>query len=313
MRRDLDLKLLRTFLTIGDCGGFTRAAERLHLTQSAVSNQLKRLEEHVGATLIARGGKVEALTEEGRVLQAYARRIIKINDEALAQLLPMSVSGLVRIGVVEEFATPRFAAVLNAFNARHSAVKIELTVGLTRHLRIALERDELDLVVGKRPIGADGKGLPLYREKLVWVAHRDFRLASDEAVPLILSPAPCFHRAAVLDALEKAHHPWRIVCHAPTLTSVRTAVTACLGVSALDESAVTSQMRALGPKDGLPALPDNEVALYSASKPSTASALICELIRNRIVSTDAGGRDVARAPTGSRAPERSALGVEEMT
>ena len=281
MGRDLELKLLRAFLTIIDTGGFTRAAERLHITQSAVSNQLKRLENHVGVTLVTRGTNVVTLTEEGRVLQAYARRIVKSNDAALAQLQPMSVSGLVRIAVVEEFATTRLSQILNAFNARHSAVKIDLSVGLTRHMCDALERDEFDLVIGKRPHRADGSGIPLYRERLVWVAHRDLNLAPDEAVPLILSPAPCFHRAAVLDALERVQQPWRIVCHAPTLTSVRTAVAARLGVSALDESAVSDPLRMLQ-TPGLPALPDNEMVLFRTGKPNAAAALICELVRSSV-------------------------------
>ena len=281
MRRDLDIRLLRAFLAIADYESFTRAGERLHLTQSAVSNQLKRLEQQLGTRLIERNGKVSTLTEEGRMLQAYARRILKVNDEAVDAILPTGVEGLVRVGVVEEVAGERLAAILTEFNERHRAVKLELSVGLTRHLVAALEKQDLDIVVGKRPAGSATDGIRLCFDRLVWVAHRDFRWMPGQTVPLVLSPAPCIHRRAILNTLERTHHPWRVACHAPTLTSVRTAVLAKLGISALDESTVTPAMRTYSAADGLASLPDNEVFMYKTTKPTHAADLLADLVAAR--------------------------------
>lgn len=281
MRRDLDIRLLRTFLVIAECGSFTRAGERLHLTQSAVSNQLKRLALQLGARLIERNGKVEMLSEEGRMLQAFARRILKTNDEAIEAMLPTQVSGLVRVGLVEEVMDDRFTDILSEFNERHLAVRLELTVGLTRHLLAELGREEIDVVVSKRPAGVESGGMALYRDRLVWVAHSEFRWVPTEPVPLVLSPAPCIHRSAILNALERTQHPWHVTCHAPTLNSVRTAVLAKLGISALDERTVTTSMRTLGPPDGLATLPDNEIVLHTSPSPSATAKLLTALIEAR--------------------------------
>lgn len=271
MYRNLDIRLLRAYIAIVETGGFTSASERLHLTQSAVSNQLKRLESQLGTQLIDRSGKADLVTEEGRLLLAFARQMLKINDEAVSSFLKPEITGVVRIGIVEEVASGIFSEALATYNRRHKHVQIELTIGLTRDLRSELERGELDLVIGKRPSGTATDGDVLYRDSLEWVVHRQLDINIGRPVPLVLSPAPCIHREAIVNALEKQQLQWRVACHAPTLTSVKAAVLARIGVSALDSRTVEPSMQILGEDRGFPRLPANEVVLYSASDLNAAA------------------------------------------
>lgn len=275
MHRNLDIRLLRAYLAIVETGGFTSASERLHLTQSAVSNQLKRLETMLGTQLVDRNGKGDLLTEEGRLLLSFARQILKVNDEAVAAFLRPEITGIVRIGIVEEVASGFFSEALARYNRRHRHVQIELTIGLTRDLRAKLERDELDLVIGKRPAHSEGVGEVLYRDNLEWVVHRQVEIHPTRPVPLVLSPAPCIHREAIVTALESRQRQWRVACHAPTLTSVKAAVMARVGISALDSRTVEPDMRILGEEHGFPRLPPNEVALYQGTDINAAATDLC--------------------------------------
>lgn len=272
MKRNLDMKLLRAFLAVVETGGFTSASERMHMTQSAVSNQLKRLETQLGVKLINRNGKGGLLTEDGRILLSFARRLMKINDEAVLIFFKSEVSGNIRIGIVEEVAYGMFSDAMARYNHRHRQVQIDLTIGLTRDLRAQLERDELDLVIGKRPAGKEDGGSVLYRDRLEWVAHKQHDLHDGRPVPLVLSPAPCIHREAIINALEQQNKRWRVACHAPTLNSVKAAVMSRIGVSALDSKTVEPTMNVLGPEHGFPRLPMNEIVLYRATDLNTAAS-----------------------------------------
>lgn len=281
MPRSFDIRVLRTFLAVIDYGGFTRAGEKVHLSQSAVSNQIKRLEAQLGFQLVDRSGQTEMLTEEGRILQSYAKKIVGANDEAFRSFSPRAVAGVVRLGVVEEFADDRLVALLAEFGRKFPKVKVDFTVDLTRNLLGQLQMDELDVAVFWRNADSDAEGVTLARERLVWAAHRDFVWREDESVRLILSPAPCIHRLLILDALERAQRTWRIVCHAPTLTSVRLAVLAGLGIAALDERSVLPTMRVLDVEDGLPLLPSTDLVLRSRPDLSAAATALLELVQDR--------------------------------
>ena len=272
MHRNLDVALLRALVTIVECGSFTRAGKRLCLTQSAVSLQVKRLEQRLGKVLFERSRRNVQLTEDGRRLLTYARRLLEINDDAIAHVLVPEVSGIVKFGVVEEFAFHDLPQVLELFARIHSGIRLELHVDLTRHLLLKLETDELNIVVGKTRRTDSHKGTVLKRERLLWVTGEGVTIDHEAPLPLIVSPAPCIHSQEMLDALDRENRAWRIVCHAPTMAGVRATVLAGLGVAALDESTVLPGMRVLTTVNGLPALPDNDIVLFTTQSELPAEA-----------------------------------------
>jgi DNA-binding transcriptional LysR family regulator len=261
--RDLDPELLRAFVAVVDGGGFTRAAARLHRTQSTVSQQLKRLEERLGTPLLQRNTRSVALTERGELLLGYARRLLALNDEALAALAETRLHGDVRLGSAQEVADGGLADLLAHFSRLHPGVRLEVRVDANLRLREAVERGELDLaVLFQEPGQGNGGSEVMERMRRVWVASPQLRIADGEPLPLVLPVGPCIFRNAVLGALDAAGRPWRIVLSTPSLAGIRAAVRAGLGVGVRTERWLEADLRILD--RGLPPLPDVELALISA-------------------------------------------------
>lgn len=265
--RDLELDLLRAFVAVVDGGGFTRAAERLHRTQSTVSQQVKRLEERLATPLLARNTRSVALTERGELLLGYARRLLAFNDEALSALAETRLQGRVRLGSAQEVADGGLADMLAHFSRLHPGVALEVRVDANLKLRDEVERGDLDLAVvfqepGEIPKGGIGCEL-VDRLRRVWVASPGLTVASDAPLPLALSNGPCIFRNSVLGALDAAGHPWRIALSTPSLAGMRAAVRAGLGVGVRTERWLEPDLHIL---DGeLPPLPDVELVLLSTS------------------------------------------------
>src|SRR5689334_6040013 len=167
----LDLELLRSFVSVVDAGGFTRAGERVHRTQSTVSQQIRRLEESIGRTLLSRDGKRVALTEEGERLLSYARRILALAQEARDVVARPSTEGVVRLGIPEDFAAYRLTELLSRFVRSRPGLRLDVRCDLSLRLRAALERGELDLALVKREAG-DGEAIAAWPERLRWVTGR---------------------------------------------------------------------------------------------------------------------------------------------
>lgn len=266
-----DLDLLRSFVSVVDAGGFTRAGERVHRTQSTVSQQIKRLEESVGRPLLCRNGKKAVLTEEGERLLSYARRILLLANEARdAMSLPAS-EGLVRLGLPEDFAARRLTGLLSDFARSRPGLRLHVQCGLSVNLRRALNRAELDLALVKREAGEPG-GLCAWPERLSWVSsslhpidfHRD-------PLPLAVFEQGCLYRNRAIHAAESAGRNWHIAYTSPNLSGIQAAVSAGLGVSILPEVAVLPDHRMLGPDDGFPPIANTEVALIIAAEASRAA------------------------------------------
>ncbi|WP_029010533.1 LysR substrate-binding domain-containing protein [Azospirillum halopraeferens] len=279
-----DLDLLRTFVTIADSGGFTRAAERLGRTQSTISLQIKRLEDGLGRRLFERTGRTLALTPEGELLLAYARRLLATAGEAMARLMEPDVGGVVRLGTPEDFATVHLPDVLWRFARAHPQVRLEVNCDFTANLLDGFSRGEYDLVLCKRePQGASG-GIGVWREPLVWAATE--RLLDEDSgngpVPLVLAPYPDIYRKRALEALEARGLPWRIVYTSPSLAGVQAAVRAGLGITILPKAMLAAGFHIVGEERGLPALADTEVALYRAAGalPKAAELLAEHIVRS---------------------------------
>jgi len=260
LKADLDPELLRAFVAVVDGGGFTRAAERLHRTQSTVSQQIKRLEQRVDAPLFARDTRNVALTERGELLLGYARRLLALNDETLEAMNETRLRGRVRLGVSQEVADGGLAEVLARFVKLYSGVTLEVRVAANQRLREGVERGVLDMAVLFQEAGMELPGGEIIdRLRRVWTAAPTLRVDEAEPVPLVLYDPPCLFRDAALQALEEAGRPWRIALTTPSLSGIRAAVRAGLGVAVRTERWLEADVRV--PYGQWPLLPDVELAL----------------------------------------------------
>jgi DNA-binding transcriptional LysR family regulator len=260
-RRNIDIDLLRSFVTIIEVKSFTRAAERLLRTQSAISLQMKRLEEQLDCRLFERGGRGVEPTEAGTLLLSYARRILAANDELVGRMAEPLVEGEVRIGAPEAFAAEHLAPVLARFARAFPKVHMVVRTGASSDLAAAQEKGELDLrvdtVVGERP----NAGEELNREALVWCvaegAEPEARPGSaDQPLRLVATTGACPMRSAAEQALSTAGRPYKLVFEGTSRGSVVSAIGAGLGVGVLPRGSIASGMHRLSDAEGLPNLPD---------------------------------------------------------
>lgn len=256
-----DITLLRAFHAVAQDSSFTKAAGRLNLTQSAVSAQIRRLEEQAGAPLLVRNTRSVALTPQGEVLLGYARAILRLNEDARQQLSGTSESVHVRIGATDDLMSTWLPGTLQQFRKAYQATTLEVRVNNAGLLLAAMDQGELDIVVCCRCHG-DQAGHVLWREPLLWACAGDGSGIEEDPLPLALFPDPCPYRDAALAALAAAGREWRIASVSPSLSGLRSAILSELGISPLNRSSVTPQMRILGPETGLPELPEVEFAIY---------------------------------------------------
>jgi DNA-binding transcriptional LysR family regulator len=269
----LDFELLRAFVAVVDCGGFHRAAERLNLTQSTISQQVKRLELETKRPLFRRTTRSVALTDDGEMLLGDARRLLQLEEAARHRLAAPRLSGTVRLGVVEEVAGGSLPSVLGRFAALHPGVKLEVQIGVSAELIEQLNRGRLDVVFAKRPLGTS-RGRLVWREPMVWAAANTFDLVLEQALPLALYRERSVSREAALAALNDSDLTWEIVYTSPSLTGVRAAALAGLAITPLPASAVIAGLRVLDAEAGLPRLPDLEFAIYEKARPEKAAAAL---------------------------------------
>ncbi|MCC8941967.1 LysR family transcriptional regulator, partial [Bradyrhizobium sp. Arg68] len=223
----LELELLRAFVAVADCGGFHRAAEQLNLTQSTISQQIKRLELETKRPLFRRTTRSVALTDEGEMLLGDARRLLQLEEAARQRLMAPRLSGSVRLGVVEEVAGGSLPSALGRFSALHRGVKLEVQIGVSAELIEQLDAGRLDLVFAKRPLGTS-KGKLVWREPLVWAAAETFDFVRGAPLPLALYRERSVSRDAALATLRDGELTWEIVYTSPSLTGVRAAAVAGL-------------------------------------------------------------------------------------
>ncbi|MBY0423791.1 MAG: LysR family transcriptional regulator, partial [Parvularculaceae bacterium] len=206
----LDPDLLRAFVAVVECGGFAKAGERLLRGQSAVSLQIKRLEERLGVRLLERTPRHVALTADGEMVLDHARRILALHDDLLARVKEPEIAGVVRLGAPEDFATSHLPGVLARFTRAYPKVALEVTCELTLEIFTRFEAGGLDLALVKREPGAARTGLKVWREPLVWVAAGRDVLDTDDALPLVAAPMPCVYRKRATDSLDRARRRWRV-------------------------------------------------------------------------------------------------------
>jgi DNA-binding transcriptional LysR family regulator len=256
--------LLRSFLAVARSGSFSQAARGLRLGQPAVSQHVRRLEQHLGRLLFVRDTHSVRMTPDGEAMVAFAESILAGSDRAERYFAGAGLRGRLRFGTSEDFVFSRLPEVLRDFRRLHPLVDLELTVGLSGWLNARLDAGEVDLVLAKRPEG-DDRGRLVWRDRLVWVAAPGTELDPRQPVPLILYPPPSITRARVLRALERAGQPWLLSCTSGSLTGLRAAALAGLGVLALARSLIPHGLAEL-PATMLPALGEVEFVLRAAGR-----------------------------------------------
>lgn len=274
---NLDIDLVRTFATVARLGSFTQAADRLGRQQSTISQQIARLETAIETRLLERSPRAVRLTTEGRLFLEYAQRMLDLNDEAVSRFGEPAMTGVVRLGTPEDFATRHLPDALARFAQAYPSVALEVTCDLTLNLLPRFQRGEFDLVLVKREPSVDAKGIRVWREPLVWVAgSRDF-LGQDGPVPLVVSPPPCVYRKRATTALDRARQPWRISYTCGALSGALAAVRAGLGIAVLPKDMVPEGLHVVDGKR-LPALKDTEIALLQAHQLSPPAKRLKEHI-----------------------------------
>jgi DNA-binding transcriptional LysR family regulator len=257
----LDNDQLRTFLAAAETGSFTKAAEDVHRTQSAVSMQIKKLEERLGCLLFTRTGRDIRLTAEGRTLVTYAQKMLALNEAALNAVSGQEMSGSVRLGVPDDYADRLLPRVLAAFSRTHPAVEVIVDCRSSYIVAGKVRDGELDLGIVTY---ADTGGTIVRREQLHWVASESMSAVAQDPVPLALGGEPCAWRLAATNALARVGREWRITYTSSSAAAINGAVAAGLAVSVLPESAIRSDVRVLTHADGFPSLPVCEIAMIRA-------------------------------------------------
>ncbi len=280
----LDLELLHTLVCVVDERSFTRAGERVHRTQSTVSQQIRKLEERLGHALLLRdrSGSRVTPTEQGELLATYARRLLALAQEA-EEALGSADSALLslRIGVPEDFDARRISSLLSGFVARQPGLRLETISGMSSELQRRLAGGELDIALVKRVPGEGGPCVAAWPETLVWAGAGQV-LPADEPIPLALFPQGCVYRQRALAGLDQARRRWRIAFGSHSLSGIQAALSSGLGISVLPTTALLPEHRLC---EGLPALPPTELALLSASaSPSAVQRqllnTLCEALRS---------------------------------
>jgi DNA-binding transcriptional LysR family regulator len=277
MAVNLPTELLRSFAAIVDSGSMLAATERVFVTQSALSLQMKRLEETVQAPLFQREGRRLALTPAGQTLLTYAREILATNDRAVVALNGDQLAGPVRVGLVQDFAETLLSGVLSRFAQLNPEAQLQVRVGGSQELLEGLESDRLDAVLCMGP--ADDVAA-IRVAPMVWLGDGD--LASHDVLPVAILERPCRFRDAALAALEAQGRRYRVVLETPSLSVLRAAVDSGLGLTC--RTRIFSGRRAEGDAAAsLPALPHVAYVRHARSRPHPTIQRLGELMRAAVI------------------------------
>jgi DNA-binding transcriptional LysR family regulator len=287
-RVTFDLDVMRSFVTGIELGSFAKAADRLARSTSAVSAQLKKLEDQAGTPLLRKSGRGMVLTEAGETLLAYARRLLELNDEAATAVRGVQLEGRVRLGMQEDFGETVLPEVLGRFKRAHPRLRIEVHIARNTMLLQSLQSGRLDLALAWETETSAPNSEHLFTLPMRWIAAAgepiEAMRAANEPVPLVVLDAPCLMRSAATNALDRAGVPWRIAFTSASLAGTWAAVKAGLGISVRTPMGLPPDLLALNAKEAnLPALPKLGLALYrSEAGVSPAVQRLEELIRQSL-------------------------------
>ena len=281
----LDTLQLKSFIAIAETGTFSRGAEVVGRTQSALSLQIKKLEEGLGCQLFDRSGRKVKLTDQGEIFLGYAKRIIQLQWEAYSRLKEPDIEGEIRLGTPEDFATHYLPEVLAFFRKHHPRIQLNVSCDLTLNLVDGFNRGEFDIILVKRDPKATRGGTKVWREPLVWAAADHWQ--PEKPLSLVLSPQPCIYRARALAALDRAKKPWHISYTSPSLAGTIAAVKAGFGITVLPQNMLPTGIHAIRGELKLPELADAEIALMKRDDLAKAGDMLAEHIVHSLESKSA--------------------------
>jgi DNA-binding transcriptional LysR family regulator len=273
----LDPELLKAFVAVARQRSFTRAATTLNRTQSAVSMQIRRLEERIGARLFHRTNGDVLLSSAGESLLGYAEQILTLGKQAVAQLRERRVEGTVRLGVMDDYGTRVLPALLADFMAEHPQVHVALETGLTATMPARLG-EAYDLVIAMHPEGHI-EGELLCRDQAVWAVGAQ-PVELQDPLPVALYPQGCLFRAWATSALDTARRRWRLAFVSPNPAAVESIAAEGLAVTVVKAGTFPNGLRALSEQDGMPPLPAAEIRLHRAPDVSAAASLLADHLRS---------------------------------
>jgi DNA-binding transcriptional LysR family regulator len=282
MYRNLDLQLIRTFCIVARHGSMTSAANILFQTQSAVSQQIKRLEEMLNCPLFLRDRRALRLTAEGERLQTHGRRLLALNDEIWNDMTQTTAAGKVRIGVPHDLAGAFIAPVLRSYGDQYPLIDIELVCATSQDLLKALASGAIDLAVVEEPVGPSA-GACLAVERLVWVGAQDGKAHLRMPLPVSIVTESCAFRPTLLAALAQHRRGWKLMFENGSLEATAATVRADLTVGAWLAGTVPSDLQVLGLSEGLPELPLFAINLHAPPHvPPLAVRTFIEYVRERL-------------------------------
>jgi DNA-binding transcriptional LysR family regulator len=287
MRRiTFDLDILRSFVTGVDLGSFAKAADRLGRSTSAVSAQLKKLEDQLGTPVLRKAGRGMATTAAGESLLGYARRLLELNDEAATAVRGVDLAGSIRLGMQEDFGEHILTEVLGRFARAHPKLRIEARVARNAELVDQVTTGRLDLALAWNAGAARPHAEAVGETAMRWIGAQDCDplslIAGPEPVPLVMFDAPCMMRTAATNALDRAGIAWRVAFTSPSLGGVWAAVAAGLGVTVRTEVGLPARLRTLD-ATALPVLPKVGLdLLFSETDPSPVIVRLRDVVREAV-------------------------------
>ena len=271
----IDSTTLKSFVTIAETGTFSEAAHVVGRTQSALSLQMKKLEESLGCSLFIRASRKVTLTPQGEIFLGYAKQMIRIQWEVFSRLSEPDIEGEISLGTPEDFATHYLPDVLAAFRQHHPNVQLNVSCDLTLNLIKGFDRGAFDIILVKRDPQSVKGGLRVWKEPLVWAAA-DHWQSSNKILSLVLSPKPCIYRARALAALERAGKTWHLTYTSPSLAGTIAAVKAGLGITVLPADMLPPGISPIRSKLKLPALAEAEIALLKRDHLNKTGEVLAE-------------------------------------
>lgn len=276
---NISTELLRTFVTVVDEGGFIRAADRLHKTQSTVSQHIRRLEQELDVDLFQTQGRKRILTGTGETMLGYARQMLSLQEDALAAITEQSAVGELRIGVSLSLTESMLPSILARFKRHNPGIRLNVQTDYSNSLCEDYDNDQYDLALILRRDRSQVKGELLGYEPLVWIGPPGYQWSKNRPLPLVLLNDPCLFREATLHALDHTDISWRTVYSTTSFTSLMAAVRAELGVTVRAQGALTEGLDNIGSRLGLPELPPVYIELRHRTQVAGASQL-AQLIRH---------------------------------
>ena len=257
-----DALTLESFIAVAETGSFTRAADRVARTQSAVSQQITKLEQLLGKPLFKRTRHL-SLTSEGEIFLTYAKKIVQLNRDAMDRFKHSELQGEVRFGLPEDFASVFLSDVLTEYASLHPRILLNVECDLTLNLFSRFKKKEFDLVLVKMSRPEDfPNGMDVWSEDLEWVGCKNFtNIDEEQPVPLVLSPQPCVYRSRAIQSLEKIKRKWRIVFSSHSYAGTIAAVKAGMGITVLPHNMVPDELQIIRTKKTLPNLDDTHISL----------------------------------------------------